>query len=59
VILVHKAWHFIAVHSFEIDVDKFSVDIGPCILGIRKNKIHGIKASWEWIEDFNKAEDEN
>jgi membrane-associated protease RseP (regulator of RpoE activity) len=58
VILVHEAGHFIAARSLGIDVDEFSVGVGPRILGVRK-KIDGDKASWEWIEDLNKVEDED
>lgn len=57
VILVHEAGHFIAARSFGIDVDEFSVGVGPRILGIKK-KSDGEKVSWEWIEDLNKADEE-
>ena len=56
VILIHEAGHFIAARSFGIDVDEFSVGVGPRILGVKKRFIDD-KVSWEWIEDLNGEEE--
>lgn len=58
VILIHEAGHFIAARSFGIDVDEFSVGVGPRVLGIKKKFIDD-KVAWEWIEDLNEEEEED
>jgi membrane-associated protease RseP (regulator of RpoE activity) len=58
VILVHEAGHFIAARSLGIDVDEFSVGVGPRILGARKRWNEG-QVSWEWIQDLNGEEEED
>jgi membrane-associated protease RseP (regulator of RpoE activity) len=58
VILIHEAGHFIAARSFGIDVDEFSVGVGPRILGVKKRFIDD-KVTWEWIEDLNEEENED
>ena len=57
VILIHEAGHFIAARSFGIDVDEFSVGVGPRILGVKKRFV-GDQVKWEWIEDLNNDEEE-
>jgi membrane-associated protease RseP (regulator of RpoE activity) len=39
VILVHEAGHFIAARSFGIEVDEFSVGVGPRIVGVRRKLV--------------------
>ncbi len=39
VILVHEAGHFIAARSFGIEVDEFSVGVGPRIVGVRRRLV--------------------
>jgi len=41
VILVHEGGHFIAARSLGINVDEFSVGIGPRILGVRRRLVDG------------------
>ena len=50
VILVHEAGHFIAARSFGIDVDEFSVGVGPRILGVRQRLVDG-KVVFEKIDN--------
>ncbi len=50
VILVHEAGHFIAARSFGIDVDEFSVGVGPRILGVRQRLVDG-KVAFEKIDN--------
>ena len=58
VILIHEAGHFIAARSFGIDVDEFSVGVGPRILGVKKRFVDD-QVKWEWIENLNNEEEEN
>ncbi len=39
VILVHEAGHFIAARSFGIEVEEFSVGVGPRIVGVRRRLV--------------------
>ena len=56
VILIHEAGHFIAARSFGIDVDEFSVGVGPRILGAKK-KFMNDEVTWEWIDNLNSMEE--
>ena len=58
VILIHEAGHFIAARSFGIDVDEFSVGVGPRILGVKKKFVDD-QVTWEWIDNLNGAEENN
>eukprot|EP00956_Cyclotella_meneghiniana_P035854 scaffold118738_cov40-Cyclotella_meneghiniana.AAC.2 len=58
VILIHEAGHFIAARSFGIDVDEFSVGVGPRILGVKKKFVDD-QVTWEWIDNSNGAEESN
>ncbi|KAL7428650.1 hypothetical protein ACHAXH_002868 [Discostella pseudostelligera] len=50
VILVHEAGHFIAARSLGIDVDEFSVGVGPRIVGVRQRVVDD-KMVFEKIND--------
>lgn len=50
VILVHEAGHFIAARSLGIDVDEFSVGVGPRIVGVRQRLVDD-KFVYEKIDD--------
>eukprot|EP00970_Alexandrium_tamarense_P005945 scaffold996_cov190-Alexandrium_tamarense.AAC.20 len=50
VILVHEAGHFIAARSLGINVDEFSVGVGPRLLGVRKVD-NGDNTVFEWIKE--------
>ena len=50
VILVHESGHFLAARSLGIDVDEFSVGVGPRIVGVRR-KLVDDKYVFEKIND--------
>ena len=59
VILVHEAGHFIAARSLGMNVDEFSVGVGPRILGVRRRVVDD-KFVFEKInEGGEKAEEED
>eukprot|EP00584_Thalassiosira_punctigera_P026441 CAMPEP_0172577492 /NCGR_PEP_ID=MMETSP1067-20121228/138257_1 /TAXON_ID=265564 ORGANISM="Thalassiosira punctigera, Strain Tpunct2005C2" /NCGR_SAMPLE_ID=MMETSP1067 /ASSEMBLY_ACC=CAM_ASM_000444 /LENGTH=606 /DNA_ID=CAMNT_0013370179 /DNA_START=34 /DNA_END=1854 /DNA_ORIENTATION=+ len=55
VILVHEAGHFIAARSLGMNVDEFSVGVGPRIVGVRRRLVDG-KFIFEKIDDAKKEE---
>lgn len=58
VILVHESGHFLAARSLGIDVDEFSVGVGPRIVGVRR-KLVDDKYVFEKINDAVKDEEED
>eukprot|EP00578_Thalassiosira_sp_NH16_P028669 CAMPEP_0181085308 /NCGR_PEP_ID=MMETSP1071-20121207/5163_1 /TAXON_ID=35127 /ORGANISM="Thalassiosira sp., Strain NH16" /LENGTH=605 /DNA_ID=CAMNT_0023167107 /DNA_START=1 /DNA_END=1819 /DNA_ORIENTATION=- len=50
VILVHEAGHFIAARSLGMNVDEFSVGVGPRIIGVRRRMVDD-KFVFEKIND--------
>jgi len=50
VILVHEAGHFIAARSLGMNVDEFSVGVGPRIVGVRRRLVDD-KFVFEKIDD--------
>lgn len=59
VILVHESGHFLAARSLGINVDEFSVGVGPRIVGVRRRLV-GDKFVFEKITDAttNDGDDE-
>lgn len=58
VILVHEAGHFIAARSLGINVDEFSVGVGPRIVGVRRRWVDD-KFVFEKIDDAAIEEEED
>jgi len=51
VILVHEAGHFLAARAMGMQVDEFSVGIGPRLLGVRRRSVDGGGFVFERIVD--------
>lgn len=58
VILVHEAGHFLAARSLGINVDEFSVGVGPRIVGVRRTLVDD-KFVFEKINDAPTEEDQD
>ena len=58
VILVHEAGHFLAARSFGIDVEEFSVGVGPRIVGVRR-KLADSGYVFERIDDSTSEQQSN
>jgi len=57
VILVHESGHFLAARSLGINVDEFSVGVGPRIIGVRRELVDD-KFIYEKINDSKDDEDD-
>ena len=58
VILVHEAGHFIAARSFGIEVEEFSVGVGPRIVGVRRSLVDS-EYVYDRIDDGAEKEHQN
>jgi len=58
VILVHESGHFLAARSLGINVDEFSVGVGPRIIGVRRQLIDD-KFVYERINDSTKDDEDD
>jgi len=58
VILVHESGHFLAARSLGINVDEFSVGVGPRIIGVRRQLVDD-KFVYERINDSTKDDEDD
>ena len=58
VILVHESGHFLAARSLGINVDEFSVGVGPRIVGVRRRLVDD-KFVFEKINDATANDEED
>jgi len=58
VILVHESGHFLAARSLGINVDEFSVGVGPRIIGVRRELVDD-KFIYEKINDSTKDDEDD
>ena len=58
VILVHESGHFLAARSLGINVDEFSVGVGPRIIGVRRQLVDD-QFVYERINDSSKDDEDD